>query len=103
LNLADRHNKLQQILSPNPNDEGVWIHQDAWFHMGKFDENHTTQYQLKKPGNGVYAFVLNGAFNINGQSLEHRDGLGIWNVDQLQITANSKDAEILLMEVPLQL
>jgi len=103
LNLADRHNKLQQILSPNPNDEGVWIHQDSWFHMGKFDENHNTQYSLKKPGNGVYAFVLNGAFNINGQSLEHRDGLGIWNVDQLQITANSKDAEILLMEVPLQL
>lgn len=103
LNLADRHNKLQQILSPNPNDEGVWIHQDAWFHMGKFDENHNTQYALKKPGNGVYAFVLNGAFNINGQALEHRDGLGIWNVDQLHITANSKDAEILLMEVPLQL
>jgi hypothetical protein len=27
-------NKLQQILSPNPEDEGVWIHQDAWFHIG---------------------------------------------------------------------
>ncbi|HRN44153.1 MAG TPA: pirin family protein, partial [Flavobacterium sp.] len=37
LDLNDRHNKLQQILSPNPEDEGVWIHQDAWFHIGKFD------------------------------------------------------------------
>jgi hypothetical protein len=36
LDLNDRHNKLQ-ILSPNPEDEGVWIHQDAWFHIGKFD------------------------------------------------------------------
>jgi hypothetical protein len=34
LDLNDRHNKLQQILSPNPEDEGVWIHQDAWFHIG---------------------------------------------------------------------
>ena len=27
LDPAARHNKLQQILSPNANDEGVWIHQ----------------------------------------------------------------------------
>src|SRR5690606_20497754 len=39
LNVADRHNKLQQIVSPKDGGEGVWIHQDAWFHLGKFDEN----------------------------------------------------------------
>jgi hypothetical protein len=33
LNPADRINKFQQILSPNPEDDGVWIHQDAWFHL----------------------------------------------------------------------
>lgn len=27
LNPEDRHNKLQQIVSPNPEDAGVWIHQ----------------------------------------------------------------------------
>jgi hypothetical protein len=31
--MSDRENKFQQILSPNADDEGVWIHQDAWFHM----------------------------------------------------------------------
>jgi hypothetical protein len=40
-------NKLQQILSPNPEDEGVWIHQDAWFHIGKFDNDFATSYELK--------------------------------------------------------
>lgn len=30
----DRHNQLQQIISPNPDDAGIWIHQDAWFHLG---------------------------------------------------------------------
>ena len=48
LNDTDRKNKLQQILSPDPNDAGVWIHQDAWFHLGEFDKAFTIPYSLKK-------------------------------------------------------
>lgn len=97
---ADRKNKLQQILSPNADDSGVWINQDAWFHLGKFDKDFSATYDLKKKGNGVYAFILSGDVTINGQPLNTRDGFGIWNVDQLDIKADS-DAEILLMEVPM--
>lgn len=103
LNLEDRHNKLQQILSPNSEDEGVWIYQDAWFHIGKFDKDIATSYQLKKKGNGVYAFVLNGDFTIGGIELNQRDGLGIWDTNSFSVQANSEGAEILLMEVPMQL
>jgi hypothetical protein len=101
LNLSDRRNKLQQILSPNPNDEGVWIHQNAWFHLGHFDQDKEITYNLKDPKNGVYAFILNGNFNIQGQDLESRDGLGIWEQSQLSIKSLSANAELLLMEVPL--
>ncbi|NBL64139.1 pirin family protein [Flavobacterium sp. NST-5] len=101
LNEADRHNQLQQILSPNAEDEGVWIHQDAWFHLGKFDENFKVGYDFKKSGNGVYAFVLNGKFEINGQELDQRDGFGISGTEKISITALTNDAEILLMEVPM--
>ena len=103
LDLNDRHNKLQQILSPNPEDEGVWIHQDAWFHIGKFDHDFATSYELKKPRNGIYAFVLKGDFTIGNISLNERDGLGIWDTNAIKITANSSNAEILLMEVPMKL
>ncbi|MBC7747275.1 MAG: pirin family protein, partial [Methylotenera sp.] len=103
LNLNDRHNKLQQILSPKPEDEGVWIHQDAWFHIGKFDNDFSTSYELKKAGNGIYAFVLKGDFTIGNIDLNERDGLGIWDTNAIKITANSANAEILLMEVPMQL
>lgn len=100
LDEADRHNRLQQILSPHPEDEGVWIYQNAWFHLGKFDKGVQTEYDLKASGNGVYAFILKGDVTIDGQALNTRDGFGIWEVDKLSIKADS-DAEFLLMEVPM--
>lgn len=102
LNPEDRHNRLQQILSPDKEDEGVWIYQDAWFHLGKFDKDFLIRYQLKKPGNGVYAFIINGDVSIDGTELNERDGLGMTDIHEFLIRANTQDAEILLMELPLK-
>lgn len=102
LNPVDRHNKLQQILSPNPDDEGVWIYQNAWFHLGKFDKGVSVDYLIKAKGNGVYAFVLSGEITIDNQVLKTRDGFGIWETDKISIIGDS-DAEFLLMEVPMKL
>lgn len=101
LNLKDRENKFQQIVSPNADDAGVWIHQDAWFNLGKFDKNKTAEYSIKRKTNGVYAFILNGEANINGTPVSKRDGFGIWDTDKLTITSNSDNTEILLMDVPM--
>ncbi len=96
----DRHNKLQQILSPNADDDGVWIHQNAWFHLGKFDKGTATEYKIKSKGNGVYIFNLNGKLKVNEQLLDTRDGFGIWNTDSLKLEADT-NSEFLLMEVPM--
>lgn len=101
LNKKDRFNALQQILSPNPEDSGVWIHQDAWFHLGKFDQGFAIDYDIKKKGNCVYAFILKGDITIDGNVLNERDGIGIWNTEKFYLVANSQDAEVLLMEVPM--
>lgn len=95
-------NQFNQVLSPNPNDQGVWVHQDAWFHMGDFTSGKSVKYHLKKPGNGVYAFVLEGEVTMNGQSLGKRDGYGMWEMESFDMTA-STDAKVLLMEVPMNL
>jgi redox-sensitive bicupin YhaK (pirin superfamily) len=100
LNVDDRHNKLQQILSPNAGDAGVWIHQNAWFHLGKFDKGVSAEYNVKAKGNGVFAFIISGIVTINNQKLNARDGFGIWDVENISIKADS-DAELLLMEVPM--
>lgn len=101
LNLGDRHNRLQQVLSPNAEDEGIWIYQNAWFHMGKFDQGKSVTYNLKDTAqSGVYTFVLSGDVTINGHKLGTRDGLGSWDIDAMEITADT-EAEFLLMEVPM--
>ncbi|HDR1458600.1 TPA: pirin family protein, partial [Pasteurella multocida] len=103
ITIADnaKPNDFQQILSPNPDDEGVWIHQDAWFSLAKFDKGIAKNYSLNKAGNGVYAFVIKGQANVAGIDLNERDGLGVWDTNNLDIVASS-DAEILLMEVPME-
>ncbi len=101
--LNDLHlaNKLHQVLSPNPSDQGVWIHQDAWFHIGTFNEGIETVYPIKKEGNGIYAFVLEGSFDINGQRLEKRDALGIWETLELSIHSQDLNSRLLLIDVPM--
>ncbi len=99
---ADRLNRFQQILSPNPDDDGVWIHQDAWFHLGKFDRTTELDYKIHMDGNGLYAFVLSGEATIDGQKLEARDGLGLWETESVRIAADP-GSEILLMEVPMSI
>lgn len=102
LDPADRKNRFQQILSPDAEDEGVWVHQDAWFHLADFDKGHKEDYSIKAEGNGLYIFNLKGDISVGDTRLSSRDGLGIWDVEKVSISADS-DAEFLLMEVPMKL
>lgn len=98
----EKENVFYQVLSPNSDDEGVWVHQDAWFHLGNFEAGATDSYQIKKEGNGVYAFILEGEVEIDGQKLEKRDGFGIWDTASFDFKSTS-DSRVLLMEVPMSL
>jgi len=95
-----RNNSFQQILSPDKADEGVWIHQDAWFHLADLSEGSEITYTLKNPENGVYIFVLEGELSANHEDLKRRDGLGIWEVQQVNFRAITQSS-ILVMEVPM--
>lgn len=101
LNIEDRKNTFHQVLSPNHDDDGVWIHQNAWFHLSDFDKGFSKTYSFKSEGNGLYIFVLKGSIKAGDQLLETRDGFGIWDTQSIDITAET-DAEFLLMEVPMR-
>mgnify|MGYP001425785597 FL=1 len=96
-----KENEFYQILSPDPNDKGVWIHQEAWFHMGNLSSGWSGDYHLKGKNHGVYVFVIEGEIAIGAFKLEKRDGLGISEASNFTIKANS-NSQVLLMEVPMQ-
>lgn len=96
-----RPNELSVVLSPHPEGPGVWIHQDAWFSMGEFDQATQLTYNSKKPGNGAYLFVLEGSIEVEGQPLGRRDAIGLWNYEQLALSISS-GTRLLLMDVPMQ-
>ena len=94
-------NKFGQILSPNPNDEGVWVHQNAWFYLGKFDKAFHENFNLKNTNNGIYVFVLKGKAQVENQLLNEKDAIGIWDTEAFQIKIEN-EAEVLMIEVPMQ-
>lgn len=97
---ADRKNKLQQVISPNPDDEGTWIHQDAWFHLTDLDTGHTVDYTFKGGGTGAYIFVVEGQLEVAGEILDRRDAIGITDTEVITLKAK-ENASVLIMEVPM--
>ena len=93
-------NQLYQILSPIPEDDGTWIHQEAWFYLGEFDRDKKQTYEIKKTGNGVNVFVLEGEIKISGEKINQRDAIGIWNTSSIEISAET-DSRLLVIDVPM--
>ena len=95
-------NEFYQILSPHADDQGVWINQNAWFHLGEFNEPKELNYELKSKDNGLYVFVLEGDVIVEDHSLESRDGIGLWDTDHVNFKTTS-GSRLLLMEVPMNI
>ena len=96
-----KKNEFYQILSPKAEDNGSWIHQNAWMHLGDFDQNTQTSYTLPENGNGVYVFVIEGSVGIGTQKLSKRDALGIWDTQTIDFSIE-KNTRVLLIDVPLE-
>lgn len=101
LDVSRQKNNFAQILSPNIDDEGVWIYQDAWFYLGDFDANFSKNLSLKKEGNGFYIITIDGEIEVNGETLEKRDAIGIWETNAIEIKATT-NSKFLVMEIPME-
>ncbi|MBT3444983.1 MAG: pirin family protein [Flavobacteriaceae bacterium] len=95
-----KNNAFYQVLSPNIDDDGMWIHQDAWFHLGDFEKATEKIYRIKKEGNGVYVFIIEGTIKIGDQQLNKRDALGVWETEFISFEVQPQ-SKILLVEVPM--
>ena len=71
--------------------------------IGKFSGRGETVYSIKNKNAGIFVFILEGAFEINGRLLHARDGLALWNTDIIELEALSNDAIILLIETTIDI
>ena len=93
-------NHFLQLVSPDPTDDGTWIHQNAWIHMGKPSTSTTLIYDLKDKMNGVYFMIAEGRVRIGERILEQKDALGVWDTNEVAIEA-LEDSKMLAIEVPM--
>jgi redox-sensitive bicupin YhaK (pirin superfamily) len=98
--LTDTGNKFLQLVSPNRDDEGTWIHQNAWISMTSLTEKNSIEYKMKNSKNGVYFMIMDGQFDIGNNKLQSRDAIGIWENENIQIKTIAK-GKILAIEVPM--
>ena len=96
----DRVNRFQTVVSPD-DENALWINQDAYFSMADLDAGTELTYEVRKPGNGLYFFVLNGEVEIAGEKLDSRDAVGVTDTAKVDIKAGSY-TEILAIEVPME-
>ncbi|SEJ19805.1 hypothetical protein SAMN04487995_3722 [Dyadobacter koreensis] len=93
----DTKNQLVPLFSPK--DEGLKIQQEAYAYIGKYGGREEGIYKLKNPENGIFVFIIEGAFEVQNRLMESRDGLSLWNPEELEFEALSNDAIILILEL----
>jgi quercetin 2,3-dioxygenase len=67
----------------------------------KYEGRKEGIYSVQKAGNGVFVFVIEGAFEVANRLLETRDGLALTQVETIEFEALSSDAILLIFEVDL--
>ena len=96
-----RKNEISEIVSPYPgNDKGLWIYQQAWFSIADLDKDSLQLYKMKsKESLGVYIFIIEGSIELKDLTLKRRDGVGVYDTDEVEFKATEK-SRVLLIEVP---
>ncbi len=96
----ERKNKLQYIVTPEKKDENLWLNQNAYLSRVDLDKENSINYKINSEGNGVYLYLIEGKISVGNETLTKRDGIGIWDTDEIKIIAN-ENSQILLIEVPM--
>ncbi|TRX05419.1 hypothetical protein FNW10_17185 [Flavobacterium gawalongense] len=68
--------------------------------IGMYDGRKEGVYSLKNSSNGVFVFVINGAFEVENRLLESKDGLSLSGIDSLEWEALSENALLIVLEIP---
>jgi redox-sensitive bicupin YhaK (pirin superfamily) len=97
--VAERKNKFQVLVSPRdkPVEDSLPINQQGYISIIDLDEGFVTDYNLR---HSAYFFLIEGQVEVEDETLEKRDALGISEKETVTIKAN-KLSKLLVIDVPL--
>ena len=95
-------NAFTTIVKPKQEalKDDIWIHQQAYISIGNFSNETQTNYSMQQSQNGVYIMVIEGSIVVADQTLQHRDAIGLWNTQSVDISI-TKNSKVLIVEVPM--
>ena len=95
-------NTFTTIVKPKQEalKDDIWIHQQAYISIGNFSDQTQTNYSMQQSQNGVYIMVIEGSILLADQTLQHRDAIGLWNTNSVDMTI-TKNSKVLVVEVPM--
>ena len=95
-------NAFTTIVKPKQEalKDDIWIHQQAYISIGNFSNETQTNYSMQQNQNGVYIMVIEGSIVVADQTLQHRDAIGLWNTQSVDISI-TKNSKVLVVEVPM--
>ena len=95
-------NAFTTIVKPKQEalKDDIWIHQQAYISIGNFSNETQTNYSMQQNQNGVYIMVIEGSIVVADQTLQHRDAIGLWNTQSVDISI-TKNSKVLIVEVPM--
>lgn len=99
--VQDMQNKMHLIVTPTGENDSLTINQDAWFSMGNLQKGQNLSYEIKRKGNGLYIFVIEGSLEIAGDTLIKRDAVGISEVQSIEIEVK-EDSQLLFIDLPMR-
>lgn len=92
--LAAVENQLKEVVSTN-----VAKHTFPFaLSIGRFAGRQEAVYKLEN-GAAMFAFVLAGAFEVEGRLLHEKDGLALWDTQEVEVEALSNNALLLVLEL----
>ncbi|MEN9908034.1 MAG: hypothetical protein RLZZ540_1183 [Bacteroidota bacterium] len=69
--------------------------------IAQFDGRKEAHYQLQNKENGIFVYIINGAFEFENRLLESGDALSLKEIEDVEWESLSENAMLLLIEIPL--
>ena len=94
---ADKRGKLKLVAAPDGRDGAITLHADAAIRAGLFDGDEAAELALD-PARKTWVHVARGAVEVNGQSLQAGDALGLVGESRLSLS-QGQAAEVLVFDL----